>query len=108
MAIVVSAAMVLYLGATAAAGLALRYRIQKTGKRNLDWNQKPQRWKERNVRRGVSAALRSLTGSEKAGDEDSRLKYLATRDKKYNERSLMVRFATVEGGAAGSSWSHGQ
>ena len=98
-AIVVSAAMVLYLGATAAAGLALRYRIQKTGKRNLDWNQKPQRWKERNVRRGVSAALRSLTGSEKAGDEDSRLKYLATRDKKYNERSLMVRFATVEGGA---------
>ena len=67
-AIVVSAAMVLYLGATAAAGLALRYRIQKTGKRNLDWNQKPQRWKERNVRRGVSAALRSLTGSEKAGD----------------------------------------
>ena len=51
------------------------------------------------MRRGVSAALRSLTGSEKAGDEDSRLKYLATRDKKYNERSLMVRFATVEGGA---------
>ena len=36
-----SAMMVLYLSATAFEALALRLRIQKQGKRYLNWNQKP-------------------------------------------------------------------
>ena len=63
----VSAAMVFYLAATASEALSLRLRIQKTGKRNLNWNQKPQRWKERNIRRGASAALRALQARTRLG-----------------------------------------
>ena len=48
-----SAAMVLFLAATASESLSLRLRIQKTGKRNLNWNMKPMRWVDRNVRRGA-------------------------------------------------------
>ena len=81
-----SAAMVLYLAAAASQALALRIRIQKTGKRNLSWNQKTHTRRERNVRRGASAALRSLAPHLKDGDsrvdEDvtmaSRLEPLAT------------------------------
>ena len=63
-----SSALLLFLGLTAAAALELRFRIQKTGKRSLNWNVKPQRWKERNIRRGASAALRALTKNE-AGED---------------------------------------
>lgn len=77
-----SAVMVVYLTAAASEALSLRLRIQKTGKRNLNWNQKPQRWKERNVRRGASPALRALAPHLKDGDsrsdEDARIKFLAT------------------------------
>ena len=98
-----SALMVLYLAATASEALALRLRIQKTGKRNLDWNTKPQRRLERNVRRGASPALRALAPHLKeSGDsrleEDSRLKLLSTHDKRYIARSLLLLFPTVEGG----------
>ena len=90
-------AMVVWLGGTASVALSLRLRIQKTGKRNLDWNQKFQRKRERNVRRGGSHALRTLTnGKDSPGDEDTRIKYLATHDSKYITRSLLLRFATVE------------
>ena len=55
------------------------------GKRNLNWNLKPQRWKERNIRRGASASLRAIVPQLKDGDaraeDDSRLKYLASRGK---------------------------
>ena len=68
-------AMVVYLSGTASVALSLRLRIQKTGKRNLNWNQKALRWKERNVRRGGSHALRALTnGKDNPGDEDARIK----------------------------------
>ena len=138
--VLASAAMVIFLAATASEALSLRLRIQKTGagrchdlnarpragarrvaqpplatapnaccarasrrshpqsptrmrlgllsrhtagKRNLNWNMKAQRWKERNVRRGASAALRALAPQLKDGDsradEDSRIKYLASR-----------------------------
>lgn len=91
-----------YLGFTASAALDLRFRIQKTGKRNLNWNQKPQRWKERNIRRGASAALKAAQGEtgkhDELADEDRRLKYLSTRDTKYQERSLMLSFHTLEQG----------
>jgi hypothetical protein len=63
-----SSALLLFLGGTAAAALELRFRIQKTGKRSLNWNVKPQRWKERNIRRGASAALRALTKND-AGED---------------------------------------
>ena len=63
-----SSALLLFLGLTASAALELRFRIQKTGKRSLNWNVKPQRWKERNIRRGASAALRALTKNE-AGED---------------------------------------
>ena len=105
-----STALLLYLGLTASAALELRFRIQKTGKRSLNWNVKPQRWKERNIRRGASVALRALTKAEAGGDmadEDSRLKYLGnTRDAKYTERSLLLRFHTValHGAAGRSTW----
>ena len=95
-----SAAMVLYLAATASEALSLRLRIQKTGKRNLSWNQKPMRWKERNVRRGASPALRALVPQLKDGDsrieEDARLKYLATHDRRYIHKSLLIRFDTLD------------
>ena len=81
-----SAAMVLYLAAAASEGLSLRLRIQKTGKRNLNWNQQRKQWKERNVRRGASPALRALVPHLKDGDskaeEDGRIKYLATHDRR--------------------------
>ena len=98
-----NAAMLLYLSATASEALSLRLRIQKTGKRNLNWNQKPQRWKERNVRRGASAALRSLAphlakDGDSRLDEDARLKYLATSNHKYVHKSLLLRFNTYEDG----------
>ena len=81
--------MVLYLSLAASEALSLRLRIQKTGKRNLNWNQKPQRWKERNLRRGPSAALRALThGKDPQGDDDVRIKYLATHDRRYIARQL--------------------
>ena len=51
-----SAIMVAFLSFTSSEALNLRLRIQKAGSRNLSWNQKPQLWKERNVRRGGSAA----------------------------------------------------
>ena len=63
-----SSALLLFLGLTASAALELRFRIQKTGKRSLNWNVKPQRWKERNIRRGASAALRALAKNE-AGED---------------------------------------
>ena len=68
-----SSALLLFLGLTAAAALELRFRIQKTGKRSLNWNVKPQRWKERNIRRGASAALRALTKNE-AGEDVAALR----------------------------------
>lgn len=94
--------MVMYLGGTAAVALSLRLRIQKTGKRNLNWNQTSATgWKDRNVRRGGSHALRAITnGKDNPGDEDGRLKYLATHDGRYIQRSLLLRFATVEEGEA--------
>ena len=95
-----SAAMVFYLAATASEALSLRLRIQKTGKRNLNWNQKPTRWKERNVRRGASPALRAIVPHLKDGDsrveEDARIKYLATHDRRYIHKSLLVRFDTLD------------
>ena len=70
-----SALVVAYFSGTASVALSLRLRIQKTGKRNLNWNQGPQRWKERNVRRGGSHALRALTnGKDAHGDDDMRIK----------------------------------
>ena len=94
--------MVIYLGGAAAVALSLRLRIQKTGKRNLNWNQTSATgWKDRNVRRGGSHALRAITnGKDNPGDEDGRLKYLATHDGRYIQRSLLLRFATVEEGEA--------
>ena len=90
--------MVLFLGYTSSEGLALRFRLQKIGKRNLNWNVKPQRWKERNLRRGASPALRAmLTGKEEA-EEDVRIKYLVTSDRKYIEKSLLLHFHTFEFG----------
>lgn len=57
-------AMLFYSALTAMGALSLRGRIQKVGKRNLNWNQKPQLLKERHLRRGASAALKALGGGK--------------------------------------------
>lgn len=90
-----SSALLLFLGLTASAALELRFRIQKTGKRSLNWNVKPQRWKERNIRRGASAALRALTKNE-AGEDMAALQAESAA-------LLLPRLATPPG-RLGAGW----
>lgn len=84
----VTALMVVYLSGTASEALSLRLRIQKTGKRNLNWNHKPQRWKERNLRRGASAALRALSSKDDRAEDDNRIKCAAPHVGLWRQRFL--------------------